>query len=358
MYGAVVFMLSPELLPYFSRMTRPPPTSPPAKLHALENVEQTPVRAGLTLPELEVDKRSFALRVDRSCATDVRAPVRIPGLCAGAVGGLPPPPPAGFAAAAPPTIKVSAANATAAVAFDVDAASPEGFGDDGSVVTGAFAAGIGEAILWSRNPRSASLTCGNQRGRKGMTSSDPEPHPQRIEFLVRVETTRRCWGALLNGRETKGTTAVVVDTIAQLIVARSDGVIGKFAVGKFAVGMFTRARNYLTVCHTSQRFPILMGCGSIDGCTAIFLTKAATAGSSSAEYCLVSSAKNASSSPNRRLSMSSTFDGRKQTGTWLSVPTFYSLIQLRHQADITSMLQSYGSPSTVHRINEFVNSFL
>lgn len=249
MYGVVVFMLSPELLPYFSRMTRPPPTSPPAKLHAPENVEQTPVRAGLTLPELEVDKRSFALRVDRSCATDVRAPVRIPGLCAGAVGGLPPPPPACFAAAAPPTIKVSAANATAAVAVDVDAASPEGFGDDGSVVTGAFAAGIGEAILWSRNPRSASLTCGNQRGRKGMTSSDPEPRPQRIEFLVRVETTRRCWGALLNGRETKGTTAVVVDTIAQLIVARSDGVIGKFAVGKFAVGKFTRARNYLTVSH-------------------------------------------------------------------------------------------------------------
>lgn len=41
-----------------------------------------------------------------------------------------------------------------------DGVSLEGVGDDGLVVTGGVAVGAGEAILWPRNPRSASLTCG------------------------------------------------------------------------------------------------------------------------------------------------------------------------------------------------------
>lgn len=128
-------------------------------------VEHTPPRFGLTLPVLEVAKRSLALRVDRSAAIDVRAPVRIPGFCAGAVGGLPPPP-AGFAPAAPPT-KISAANATAAAVDAATAVSPEGVGDDGLVVA-AVATGAGEEILWLRNPRVASLTYGKSVEGKGL----------------------------------------------------------------------------------------------------------------------------------------------------------------------------------------------
>lgn len=115
---------------------------------------------------LEVATRSFALRVDRSAAIDVRAPARNPGLCAGAVGGLPLPPPACFAAA-PPSAKVAAANPTAATVDAVAAVFPESVGDDGSVATGAVATEAAEVVLWSRNPRSAPLTFGGQRRERG-----------------------------------------------------------------------------------------------------------------------------------------------------------------------------------------------
>lgn len=128
--------------------------------------------------------RSLVLRVDRSVATDVRAPVRIPGLCAGAVGGLPPPPPPGFAAA-PPISTLSGANAAAAAAAPAvdDAVSPEGSDNDGLVVTGAVATRIGEAILKSRNPRSAFLTCGTA-ARGGLKVCDAEDLKKRLTVSV------------------------------------------------------------------------------------------------------------------------------------------------------------------------------
>lgn len=125
---------------------------------------------GLALPALAVPKSSLALRADRS-TVDVLAPVRIPGLCAGAVGGLPP---AGLAAATPFTndstavatvvdtaaavaVRASLADAEWRLLLVVVAPAPTGAGDDG----------VGVAILLSRNPLAASLTFVGDGGRNG-----------------------------------------------------------------------------------------------------------------------------------------------------------------------------------------------
>lgn len=125
---------------------------------------------------------SLALLVDRSTDTDVRAPVRTPGFCAGAVGGLPPPLPAGFAAP-PPAGKGSpekdtAAGADSAAAAAAAAVSPEGavvpFLAAAAAVVVVFVApatalaGAGERILWSRNPLATPLTLGWGNGDRGV----------------------------------------------------------------------------------------------------------------------------------------------------------------------------------------------
>lgn len=89
---------------------------------------------------------------------DVLAPVRIPGFCAGAVGGLPPPP-AGLPAA-PPTSNESIATATADVSLDGDSGGED---DDESLLLGVGVVGVGGfgaavATLWSRNPLGAPST--------------------------------------------------------------------------------------------------------------------------------------------------------------------------------------------------------
>lgn len=123
---------------------------------------------------------SLALLVDRSAATDVRAPARSPGFCAGAVGGLPPPAPTGFTAP-PPTGngspgKVTAAGAESAAAAAAAAVSPQGavvplLVSAEAVVVVLFAAaalaGAGERILWPRNPLGAPLTLGWWNGGRG-----------------------------------------------------------------------------------------------------------------------------------------------------------------------------------------------
>lgn len=144
---------------------KPPGT--PEKLYT-SGAHRARPRFGPTLPVLEVVMRSLALRADRSVAIDVRAPVRIPGFWAGAVGGLLLPPPAGFATA-PPPVKGPSANATTAAA--VDAVSPDG----------AVAAGIWAAILWSRNPRSAPLTFEKQRRGKSLRSRGADDVGQMIQ---------------------------------------------------------------------------------------------------------------------------------------------------------------------------------
>lgn len=121
----------------------------------------------------------MALRVIRSIAVDVRAPVRSPGLCAGAVGGLPPPPPP---PPPPPGLVDPTAAATETPRFNVAvnvskassfAVAPGAVvGDDGRLVAAmlaseAVAAGAGEAILWSRNPRAAPSTFGKHVPKRG-----------------------------------------------------------------------------------------------------------------------------------------------------------------------------------------------
>lgn len=120
-----------------------------------------------TLPELAVPTSSFALRVDCS-VVDVLAPVRIPGFCAGAVGGLPPPP--ASLPAPPPTSNESIATATADVSLDGESGGED---DDESLlllvgVVGIGGVGAAVATLWSRNPLAAPSTCVSYAAETGM----------------------------------------------------------------------------------------------------------------------------------------------------------------------------------------------
>lgn len=143
---------------------------------------ESPFFSYCTFPALAVPKRSLALRAARS-TVDVLAPVRIPGLCAGAVGGLPP---AGLATAAPfnkeSTAVATVVDIAAVVAVCASLAASTCDGDAKRwllVVAVSMAAaktdadGVGAAILWSRNPLAASLTCSQNGGqRKGRESGE------------------------------------------------------------------------------------------------------------------------------------------------------------------------------------------